>query len=229
MSTRETQSEQLDDLDLSGRKLERTLSELATINRWFGNYRCIRSGIKQFIKTNQSLTIVDLGCGGGDTLIMLAAWLDRQGIQAEFIGIDGNPHSLAYAKAQSGAFNNITWQQADILSKAFLVPSCDLVISTHFLYHMEEEVLLDFFQRQQSNIRLGWVVSELTRAPLAIIGFRILSRIWGFSRMTRQDGILAVKRALTRTEWQRILSTSDHGEFQVTRTWIFRLQLLISY
>lgn len=231
MSARATQSEQLDDLSLSGQTLERTLRELATINRWFGNYRCIRNGIKKFLQKNpvQPLTIVDLGCGGGDTLIMLAEWLDRQNIQAQLIGIDGNPHSLDYATAQSTGFGNITWQQDDILSDKFLVPPCDLVISTHFLYHMEDEVLLAFLHRQRANIRQGWVVSELIRSPLALIGFQILSRIWRFSKLTREDGILAVKRALTQKEWQSLLSSSDRGEFQVTRTWIFRLQLLIFY
>lgn len=229
MSARATQSEQLDDLSLSGQTLERTLRELATINRWFGNYRCIRNGIKKFLRKNpvQLLTIVDLGCGGGDTLIMLAAWLNRQNIQAQLIGIDGNQHSLDYATAQSTGFGNITWQQEDILSDKFLVPPCDLVISTHFLYHMEDEVLIDFMCRQQPNIKSGWVVSELTRAPFAILGFQILSRIIGFSKLTREDGILAVKRALTQKEWQSLLSSSDHDEFQVSRTWIFRLQLLI--
>lgn len=231
MNSRETQSEQLDDLSLSGKSLEHTLDELATINRWFGNYRCIRGGIRQFLQKNPAkpLTIVDLGCGGGDTLIMLAGWLKQQNIQAQLIGIDGNQSSLAYAHSHAGSFNNVTWQQADILSETFLVPPCDLVISTHFLYHMEDEVLLDFLHRQQSNINLGWVISELTRAPLAVIGFQILSRIWGFSKMTREDGILAVKRAMTQKEWQTLLSASDHDEFQVTRTWIFRLQLLISF
>lgn len=231
MRIREIQAEQLDDLNLSGETLKRTLRELATINRWFGNYRCIRNGISQFLanKPEQSLTIVDLGCGGGDTLIMLADWLKKQDIQAQLIGIDGNPNSLAYAKAQSGAFNNIDWEQADILSEAFLIPSCDLVISTHFLYHMEEEVLLDFFRRQQTNIRQGWVVSELIRTPLALTGFRILSRIWGVSDMTREDGMLAVKRALTQKEWQDVLVSTDHGELRVSRKWIFRLQLLIFY
>ncbi len=231
MRERKTQAEQLDDLNLSGMTLERTLRELATINRWFGNYRCIRNGIRKFLHQHpdHSLTIVDLGCGGGDTLIMLAKWLGRQNIQAQLIGIDGNRHSLAYANRHSTGFDNLTWQQADILNDEFLVPPCDLVISTHFLYHIEDEVLIKFLNRQQANIRRGWVVSELIRAPFAILGFQILSRIIGFSRMTREDGVLAVQRARTQKEWQSLLSTSDHGEFQVTRTWIFRLQLLISY
>lgn len=229
MSARETQAEQLDDLTLSGQTLQRTLRELATINRWFGNYRCIRGGIRQFIHKHMAspITIVDLGCGGGDTLIMLAAWLQKQNVQARLIGIDGNQNSLDFAQSQSGDFPNISWQQADILAQTFVVPACDLVISTHFLYHMEEEDLIDFLHGQRPSIRLGWVVSELTRVQMAVVGFQILSRIWGFSKMTREDGILAVRRALTQKEWQTLLSASDHDEFQVNRTWIFRLQLLI--
>lgn len=231
MRKRETQAEQLDNLNLSGMTLERTLRELATINRWSGNYRCIRNGIRKFLHQHpgQSLTIVDLGCGGGDTLIMLAKWLDRQNIPTQLIGVDGNRHSLAYAKKQSTGLDHIRWLEADILNDEFLVPPCDLLISTHFLYHMEDQVLIEFLNRQHTNIRRGWVVSELTRAPFAILGFQLLSRIIGFSKMTREDGVLAVQRALTQKEWQSLLSASDHGKFQVTRTWIFRLQLLISY
>ena len=80
----------------------------------------------------------------------LAKKLKNKGIQAQFTGIDFNAHSLQYAKNRAKDFPEITWQQADILSANFELPECDLLISSHFMYHFEDEVLIAFLQRARS-------------------------------------------------------------------------------
>ena len=88
------QAEQLDQLDLRGEVLHTTLKELALINRLLGNHRAVRRAVLPIIRKapNKHWRIIDLGCGGGDVLDMLHRLFEREGVSAEFLGIDGNPH-----------------------------------------------------------------------------------------------------------------------------------------
>ena len=227
-SSRSYQSEQLDNLELEGPVLTNTLRELAFINRLFGSTRAIRSGIQTLIEGSPVKTwrIVDLGCGGGDILVDLSEWFQSHQLPGTFIGIDGNAASIEHAKSISHHASNISWETADILDPDFSIPPCDIVISSHFLYHLEEEHLIDFISRQIHVASHGWVISELIRNKWAPFGFHLACRTLGFSALTRQDGILAIERAMIPKEWRQILSTVNR-KFLIKKKWIFRQQIII--
>lgn len=227
-SPRSYQSEQLDNLELDGPVLRETLKELAFINRLFGSTRAIRSGVQKLIdgSPQKKWRIVDLGCGGGDILIDLALWAQQKEIEATFIGIDGNPASIRHAESLSGDLATIDWQTEDILSPDFQIPPCDLVISSHFLYHLEEQQLTEFIIRQSRFSTKGWVISELIRNKWAPFGFHLVCRMMGLSSLTRLDGILAIERALKPSEWRKILNLTG-TKFSIKKKWIFRQQIII--
>ena len=228
VSPRSYQSEQLDNLELDGPVLTETLKELAFINRLFGSTRAILSGIRKLMEgaSEQTWRIVDLGCGGGDILMEVAAWFQRKQLSATFIGIDGNPASIEHARTIAQAMPDITWQTEDILDPDFCIPPCDIVISSHFLYHLKEEQLTAFLEQQSIHCTRGWVISELIRNKWAPFGFHIVCRTLGFSNLTRQDGILAIERAMKLSEWRKILNRANR-KFSIKKKWIFRQQIII--
>ena len=89
----------MDDLDCKGDVVNQTLRELEFINRTLGGNQITVDGVNALVdKTQQRpLVIIDLGCGGGDMLILLANHFKKKGVKAEFIGIDANPNIIAYA------------------------------------------------------------------------------------------------------------------------------------
>ena len=85
-----TEQEWMDDFALEGKELTQTLDQLVVINRWLGGFGVIRSGMKLLLKqwqnknNDQTLEIIDLGCGGGDNLINLTKWLRKKGNSLSF-------------------------------------------------------------------------------------------------------------------------------------------------
>ena len=62
----------MDDFSINGPILHDTLDKLAKINQWFGGNKVTINGLKKVIKNhpkNEPITIIDLGCGGGDILV----------------------------------------------------------------------------------------------------------------------------------------------------------------
>jgi len=65
----------MDDLDMSGELLIGALDKLTIINKWLGGNQLTLNGVRKLIKNldkSKEITIVDLGCGGGDILRVLA-------------------------------------------------------------------------------------------------------------------------------------------------------------
>ena len=74
-SIRSAEVEIMDDLNCSGHVLNRTLRELEIINKWLGGNRITIKSLEQLLpKNNREITIVDLGCGGGDMLRLIDLW-----------------------------------------------------------------------------------------------------------------------------------------------------------
>ncbi|MFM6923988.1 MAG: methyltransferase domain-containing protein [Ferruginibacter sp.] len=228
MKSRLTEPEKLDDLSLQGETLHKALQSLAWINRWFGNHRSVIKAIHAvYKKQERPLRIIDLGCGGGDLISAVARSLQQQQIEFSITGIDGNPDSLAYAQKQSAMFGNIDFIQADILSKNFSIQSCDILISSHFIYHFQEEKLASFLKNNESVVSTAIIFSELERNGLAWRLFKFSSFLLPISKMAKTDGLLAIQRSFTRKEWISILQKAGISGYRLQAVPLFRILLTI--
>lgn len=216
-------SEELDNLELKGKSLTRTLDGLSKINFWLGNSKYTLEAVKQQFQKTEIKTIIDLGCGGGDNLINIAEWLNSKNKNVKLIGIDGNQNSLDYAKSKS-AFD-IDFIQSDILNKNFQLPECDLLISSHFIYHFEDEALISFLNESKSKVKKAMIFSELRRSLIARVIFYPLSLF--FSRMVRNDGAKAIRRSFTRRELSSLIAQAGFENYSVKNRLIFRLLAII--
>ena len=62
--------------------------------------------------TNRTWRIIDLGCGGGDSLRAIAKWAEKQNLKVELTGVDLLEDAISYAKANSQGFD-IDFIQSD--------------------------------------------------------------------------------------------------------------------
>lgn len=216
-------SEELDNLELKGKSLTKTLDGLSKINYWLGNSKYTLEAIKNQIKSGDIQTIVDLGCGGGDNLIRIANWLKSQNKKVKLIGIDGNQNSLDYAEEKSDF--DIEFIQADILDPDFELPECDLLISSHFIYHFKDDELVSFLKSSRSKVKKAMIFSELRRSLVARILFYPLSIF--FSKMVRNDGVKAIRRSFTKRELSELIAKSGFTNYNVKNRLIFRLLAVI--
>lgn len=215
--------EDLDNLELEGKELTKTLDGLSKINRWFGNTKhTLKAVQKQFEKQNIQ-TIVDLGCGGGDNLIAIAEWCQKEGQKVQLIGIDGNQNTLNYAQSKS-AFN-IEFRQEDIATESFAIPKCDLLISSHFIYHFRDDEFTDFLTEAMSKVKKAMIFSELERSSITYFLFIFAGGLFG--RMIQSDGLKAIKRSFTKKELTQLLSKSGIQRFHIKKKLLFRLLVVV--
>ncbi|WP_372371249.1 methyltransferase domain-containing protein [Candidatus Uabimicrobium sp. HlEnr_7] len=227
LSTRTNTKEQLDNLNLDGIKLHEILQELEFINKYFGNTRSIIKAITNLATPN--IKIVDLGCGGGDIARAVAKHLCGRGVDFHYLGIDGNPATINYAQQKSIKYPQIEFVVNDIFEDSFRVPQCDILLSSHFMYHFSNKQLIDFINKHSHKVQQAIIFSELKRSRTAYILFQIGTRILNLSKITREDGLLALRRAFSKKELQRIAEQCKSNKyFNLQNKWAFR-QLLTIY
>ena len=229
MKVRSSENEKLDDLNLHGEPLYKALQSLEWVNRWFGNHRSVIKAIHTIIKKEvRPVRIIDLGCGGGDLALAVAKSLRQHKIECTITGIDGNANSLAYAKKKCAACTEINFIQADILSNQFSIQPCDILISSHFMYHFTADALVDFIKNNFSYISTALIFSELKRNRSAMRLFKFSSFFLPISKLAKEDGLLAIKRSFSEKEWLAILQQAGIETFSLQRVPLFRILIKIN-
>ena len=225
---RTEETEIMDDFSINGDVLHDTLDKLASINKWLGGNKVTINGLKKLIKDHpksQPLTIIDLGCGGGDILRDVAKLGKKEGYIFKLIGIDANHDALAYAKELSTDYDNISFSHCDIFSEEFTNLKYDVVLATLFFHHFKEEKLIIFLSTVLKKISLGIVVNDLHRHKLAYYLFKLLC-VTIKNRMVIEDGLTSVLRGFKRKELEHI-SKQLQVNYQIKWKWAFRYQWII--
>ena len=228
MKTRSEVAEKLDNLSLSGERLHKALKSLEWVNKWLGNHpSTVKAILNVYNKVKVPLKIIDLGCGGGDLILRVAQSLKTAGAKFSITGIDGNCNTLEYAAEKCAGFPEIKFRQADILNPDFNLEECDILITSHFIYHFSEKELIRFIGKVLPVINRAFICSELERSRIASFLFKISSFFLPLSKLARQDGLLAISRSFTKKEWLSILNRATLSTFNLKRIPLFRLQIII--
>lgn len=225
---RSTEIEIMDDLDMKGADLISSLDQLAIINKWLGGNAITIAGIKNLLLTqpkDRIIRILDLGCGSGDMLRIVADYGRDNGYRFELIGIDANKTTIDYAIHLSQEYPEISYQQQDVLSKEFASLNYGIAMCTLFLHHFEDEVVIDLMQTLVNNASIGVLVNDLHRHKLAYYAFRIGTSFIKNS-MTKQDGLTSILRAFKRNDLEKYAAELAY-ESNITWRWAFRFQWII--
>ncbi|MEM6320928.1 MAG: methyltransferase domain-containing protein, partial [Bacteroidota bacterium] len=204
LEKRSIQTEIMDDFDMEGPLLQRSLDKLAWINYWLGGNAVTVSGLKKLWKDlplERELTIVDIGCGNGDMLRIVAKLARKEGRKVKLIGIDANDFTVNYARKLSTDYPEISYLAEMIPSKAFSTLTYDIVLSTLFLHHFTTEDLLDTLAEITTKATVGVVINDLHRHEWAIFLFRLLT-LFIPNPMIREDGITSIQKGFKKSELQ---------------------------
>ena len=103
-------SEIIDDFSLEGEELITNLKEIEVYNKLLGGYGALLSALDQTIfclPVGNEYTLLDVGCGGADTMKRVAEISTKRGYKLKMKGIDANPFIVEYAKKQTANFTEI--------------------------------------------------------------------------------------------------------------------------
>jgi len=227
---RSDQIEIMDDLLCSGEVVNQTLRELEFINHWLGGNHVTIRALNKLLKNHDrshEITIADLGCGSGDMLRLIDRWATKNNFNVKLIGIDANPHIIAFAKNRSLDFPKIEFKALDIFSEEFQNLRFDIVIGTLFYHHFSNDLLTNFFDRLKHHVTLGLVINDIHRHPLAFYSIKFLTGLFSKSSMVKFDAPLSVLRAFTKKEIVKILEGAGLKDFSIQWAWAFRWQVVV--
>jgi 2-polyprenyl-3-methyl-5-hydroxy-6-metoxy-1,4-benzoquinol methylase len=229
-STRSQETEIMDDLDMKGEELASTLRQIENVNKWLGGLSIALSGVKRLLKkqskTGKTFKIIDIGCGGGETLRLIADWCRENEIQVELLGIDANGFTIEFAKNNAKAYPEISFEKVNIFSEEFSKLEYDIALCSLFLHHFQEEEILSILNTINQSSKIGFIINDLQRSKIAYFLFDLVTRILGASYMVRHDGKLSVKKSFLKKELQNYLKLAGLLNYQISWKWAFRYQVI---
>jgi len=222
---RSLQKELLDRDDIPAADLFQNLRELDFINHWLGGYNISFHALKRVLKKGQRYTLVDIGCGGGDTLKRIAQWNRKAGFSLDLYGVDLKPDCIDYAR-ENLKNSEVTLICDDYRNTYRHLKKVDIIHACLFCHHLAQEDLLTLVQYALSH-RAILVINDLERNPLAHYSIKWLTQLFSKSHLVKNDAPLSVLRGFKKKEWLEILQQSGATRFTVRNKWAFRHEVIV--
>ena len=246
LSYRSNEKELIDDLELDNDALRQNLEELALINKYLGGNQVTLNGLNHLIfdfrfsiayflsvpksaipNPKSQITIADLGCGGGDMLMVMADWAKEKGINAQFIGIDANDFMINFGTKRTANYPNISYLHQDIYSEEFKEKSFDVVTMTLFCHHFSDESLITLLQQLKKQTRIGIVINDIHRHWFAYHSIAWITKLFLKSYLVKNDAKLSVWRAFVRKDLAKIIQKSGFTKYSIRWKWAFRWEVVL--
>ena len=220
----------MDDFELKGVELRRTLKDLNNINSWLGGNEITVNGVQKLLKPRskkEKYSIVDVGCGDGASLRKLARWAQKKNYSLDLIGIDANQHAIEIAKELSKDYPNIRFKQQNIFDEVFSALNCDIILCTLTLHHFEDQEIIDLLNQFYSQAELGIVVNDLHRSRLAYFLFKAFCAVFVNNEIARKDGLTSILRGFKDHDLNRYKKNIQGDKHFINWKWAFRYQWII--
>jgi len=226
---RSNQTEIMDNFSLQGEEMQDLMTDLQRVNKWLGGIRVTLDGVERLcanIPKNETITILDVGCGDGEMLRNCEKWAQKNSRTINLIGVDANPNILREAVARSEAVKNSTFKVVDVFSKTAELPNFDIALCTLFLHHFKESQIIDLLHRLNEKAQLGIVVNDLHRSRFAFWLFKLFAALFIKTKIAKHDGLVSVARGFNRKDLKRI-ATYIPGHHDIRWKWAFRYQWVV--
>lgn len=219
----DTVVELMDDPACDPDRLAATLRRFGVINRlvsgWGTVYRTTLA--PHLASLSRPARVLDLGSGGGDVLLRLAALARRDGLDVQWTGAEPDPRAHAVA-AERRASVEVSFRCADAATLVAEGRTYDAVLSNHVLHHLGEE--LAPFMAESLALSSGLVLhGDIERSRFAYGLYAVGITPFAPGTFLRTDGLRSIRRSFRRAELQAVLDRSSSGAWSVQTPAPFRL------
>lgn len=231
LSTRLQAEEMMDDFSVADERLTDALDDLWWTNRLLGGWAATDAVLDPVLRARTEVHVLDLGTGGADVLVHLVQRADRLGCRLTAVGVDANPVTLDYARdtvtreVPPSLQDRISLVEGDALDLPYGADAFDVTLAALFLHHFHGGEAVRLLREMERVSRLGAVVNDLHRHPLAYAGIWLLGRLLPVSPMFRHDGPMSVRRGFRRAELHALADTAGWPRAIVRWHWAFRYTL----
>jgi 2-polyprenyl-3-methyl-5-hydroxy-6-metoxy-1,4-benzoquinol methylase len=225
-SYRSLEEEMMDDFSLGHEVIDPIMDELEVVNKLLGGYNVFFNAFRK-IGIKDGMIISDWGCGGGDSLRIIAKWARKRNIKLQLIGVDATASAIQYARDKSGNFPEISYILADVMSEELISNQFNIVISSLFTHHFSDENWVRLVQKMSDCAADYVVINDLHRHWFAFHSIGALTSVFSKSEMVKHDSKLSVLRSFKRTELDQLLKKGEFNNFSIKWMWAFRWQICI--
>ncbi len=226
---RSSEKEIMDDFLIEGDMLLMSLDQIGIINKRLGGNSVTLQGLRSLYDTepkNSVIKIIDIGCGSGELLRMVADYGRKNNFIFKLMGIDANKCTVNYARELSTNYPEISYANMDVQAVEFSALEYDIALATLFLHHFTVEEIENLLTRLVKQSRIGIVINDLQRSRYAYYLFKLIS-IFIKNPMTVNDGAISVLRGFKKKELIQISSKLTGTTSSVEWKWAFRYQWII--
>ena len=212
--------EKMDDPDCDPVQLAATYRQFAWMNRLVSGWnRIYRQWLRPvFRAASRPVSLLDVGCGGGDIPKRIMHWAQRDGVDLSILGLDANPSAIAFAR-EHNAHARITYRTSELAHVEAEGHPFDVVLSNHVLHHLSDEETAQFLEstgRLASRLALH---SDIRRSPVAYGLFKYAMPVLFRGSFTVEDGLTSIRKSYSPDELAALLPAA----WQVRRMFPWRL------
>jgi 2-polyprenyl-3-methyl-5-hydroxy-6-metoxy-1,4-benzoquinol methylase len=226
-SKRSYEKELLDGNNIPFEDIKVTMKELEVINSYLGGHAITLQGFKKLLSTRRSISVCEIGCGGGDNLKAIYRWAAKNNINVKCTGIDINPECIVYAKANCKGMN-IHFIVSDY-KYAMFEEKPDIIFSSLFCHHFTDDELASMLKWVKGNSRIGFFINDLHRHPIAYYLIKAITRLFSRSYLVKNDAPISVMRGFARKEWENIFEKAGVTNYTTEWKWAFRHLIISSH
>jgi 2-polyprenyl-3-methyl-5-hydroxy-6-metoxy-1,4-benzoquinol methylase len=229
-SKRTNAVEIMDDFDLQGKELDKTLRDLDNINKWLGGNKITLKGVKTIVENHpktKEIHIADVGCGNGAVLREIASWGRKNGYKLKLTGIDANTYAIEIGEKMSSGFQEIAFLPLDIFSEKFKNFRCDIMLCTLTLHHFKNQKIIELLNLFNHQSRLGVLINDLHRSKLAYRLFQAFCMVFINNEIAKKDGLISILRGFKKEELQDFAKKIPQSNHQISWKWAFRYRWII--
>lgn len=218
--------ELIDDPLVSPDLLREAMDQLHQINRWLRCYQVSVEGVASLLPPGaRQLSVLDVGCGTGESLRAIAAWCRGRGIEFRGTGIELSEETAAQARLACRDLPNLEFRAADLFS---LEPEdgAEIVHASQVLHHFPGDAAARALEQMYRLAGRGVVVNDLHRHPVAWHGIRLLTAIGSRNPLIRHDAPLSIARGFSAEELRRLARGAGAEEIRLAWRFPFRWLLV---
>ena len=227
LQQRSQEKELLDADNIPFSDIRKNMQELDVINRLLGGHAITLKGLASLVQPGtKTLTVCEIGCGGGDNLKAISKWCVQRNIRVQLIGIDIKQECIDYA-SQCNQDLKVSWVCSDYRLVEFNTELPDIIFSSLFCHHFTEPGLGAMLQWMHENSRKGFFINDLHRHPLAYYSIKTITSLFSRSYLVKNDAPLSVARGFKKREWEALLNSAGIKNFSVQWKWAFRHLIVV--
>jgi 2-polyprenyl-3-methyl-5-hydroxy-6-metoxy-1,4-benzoquinol methylase len=208
-------------------EMERTLKDLAWINRFLGGERVVVRALSGLVeRPGRPVRILDVATGYADLPRAIVRWARRRGIEVKIEALDRNPQALELAVAASAGYPEIRFRQADALRLPYRDLAFDIALASLVLHHMEGPAVGRLLQELHRVASRGVVVNDLRRGRWPYLVTWLCLHLVSRNRLIHHDGPLSIRRGFLEGELRALAEGAGWNDPRVSRSAFFRLALV---